>query len=335
MSRASLRSRAAARWAQAESTVSRLLLLAVFAVGLVAQFVKPVGDALEGKAYIGGALLSLVGYVLYSEVQRLNSAHEAQREEAENLRATIRVLSDGVAELTQAQRPHGGADVSPTALAEEFRQALWNGEDVRLAAWGFTGETFAVPLKQLLGSLPPNPRRSVSLRILVPDFTRQIHIPGLVRADGRAADAPGFRAHLVRKIEGYEADLKGMIGRMHHHGQGALSVEFRTLHMSPQLKLYLVNDDQAFEGIYDKIELRPDEYGPAVPPHGPGAVGSEQLLDPIGYDSLLTRRHRDDGPQAREIIRRRRELFDTMWSVAHPLTAGPLTNGSPGPHAAG
>jgi hypothetical protein len=35
----------AARWSRAETTVTRVLLLAVFCVGLVAQFVKPVGDA--------------------------------------------------------------------------------------------------------------------------------------------------------------------------------------------------------------------------------------------------------------------------------------------------
>lgn len=335
MAETSLRSRVAARWAQAESTVSRLLLLAVFVVGLVAQFVKPVGDALEGKVYIGGALLSLVGYVLYSEVQRLNSAHEAQREATGNLRDTIRVLSEGVAELSAAQRPHAGAEVSLSALADEFREALWSGEDVQLAALGFTGETFAVPLKQLLGSLPPNPRRSVSIRVLVPDFTKPIEVPGLVRADGGAADASGFRAHLVRKIAGYEADLKGMIGRMQHHGQGTLSVEFRVLHMSPVLKLYLVNRDQAFEGIYDRIELRPDEYGPAVPAQGAAGDGADRLLDLIGYDSLLTRWHRDDGPRSREIINRRREFFDTFWDVAHPLLVGSLTGDGPGSRSAG
>jgi hypothetical protein len=41
-----------------EPLVTRLLLLGIFVTGLTAQFVKPVGDALEGKAYLGGALLS-------------------------------------------------------------------------------------------------------------------------------------------------------------------------------------------------------------------------------------------------------------------------------------
>ncbi|WP_237519804.1 hypothetical protein [Streptomyces sp. HUCO-GS316] len=41
-----------------EPLVTRVLLLGIFATGLTAQFIKPVGDALEGKAYLGGALLA-------------------------------------------------------------------------------------------------------------------------------------------------------------------------------------------------------------------------------------------------------------------------------------
>lgn len=48
-----------------EPMVTRLVLLGIFASGLLGQFVKPVGDALEGKVFVGGALLSLVAYVLY------------------------------------------------------------------------------------------------------------------------------------------------------------------------------------------------------------------------------------------------------------------------------
>ncbi|WP_123976012.1 hypothetical protein [Streptomyces sp. Ag109_O5-1] len=55
----------------------RILLLGAFVTGLTAQFVKPVGDAPEGKACLGGALLSLVGYVLYDQVKELTSSVRA------------------------------------------------------------------------------------------------------------------------------------------------------------------------------------------------------------------------------------------------------------------
>ncbi|MFE2971926.1 hypothetical protein ACFXKC_51905 [Streptomyces sp. NPDC059340] len=54
-----------------ESAVTRFFLLGIFVVGLTAQFVTPLGEALQGKAFLGGALLSLVAYVLYDAVKDL------------------------------------------------------------------------------------------------------------------------------------------------------------------------------------------------------------------------------------------------------------------------
>ncbi|MEV6297213.1 hypothetical protein AB0M41_44080 [Streptomyces sp. NPDC051896] len=54
--------------------MTRLFLLGVFVVGLAAQFFTPLGDALQGKAFLGGALLSLVAYVLYDAVKDLAAA---------------------------------------------------------------------------------------------------------------------------------------------------------------------------------------------------------------------------------------------------------------------
>ncbi|MFD3929897.1 ATP/GTP-binding protein [Streptomyces sp. NPDC058614] len=296
--RSSLSSRVAVGWPRAESIVTKVLLLAIFVTGLVGQFVKPVGDALEGKVYIGGALLSLVGYVLYTEVQRLNSA----------------------------LRPQAGKVVTPAGLEAEFEEALRAGGEIHLAAMGFTGETFVMPLKQILERLPANRRRTVYLRILVPDFTKPIEVPGLVGVDGKVADAPGFRRSLVKQIEGYEAQLKSLIGRMEDKDRGTLNVQFRVMHMSPSLKLYLINDDQVFEGIYDRIELRRDEYH-SLNPAAQGTATTARLLDPQGYDSLLTCWRRNDGDRAREIIVRRRELFDTFWKTAHELSVSSGRNG--------
>lgn len=42
--------------------------------GPIAQFVKPVGDALQGKVFLGGALLGLVGYVVYDTMKDLEAS---------------------------------------------------------------------------------------------------------------------------------------------------------------------------------------------------------------------------------------------------------------------
>ncbi|MEU6122692.1 hypothetical protein [Streptomyces sp. NPDC047123] len=113
--RPTVRERVAERWAEAESAVTKALLLGVFALGLVAQFVRPVGDALEGKTYLGGAILSLIGFVLYSEVRGLND-----------------VL-----------RPEARAEVETADLRTYFDRALARRKDrrTRIDAMGFTGET--------------------------------------------------------------------------------------------------------------------------------------------------------------------------------------------------
>ncbi|MFI6936538.1 ATP/GTP-binding protein [Streptomyces sp. NPDC050287] len=313
----------AAGWERAESTVTRLFLAVVFGVGLVAQFVKPVGDALQDKVYLGGALLTVVGYVLYAEVQRLNEAHSAQRATEESLAAVVRRLDDEVRRLNSVLRPRAGAVVTSEELKREFREALHAGGEVRLTAMGFTGETFAGPLISILQGLPRDPLRKVSLRVLVPDFARETEVPGRVGPDGKACDSPEFRADLRRQIAGHESALNGQIGRMAFAERGTLTVEFRVLHMSPSLKLYFIDNAVVYEGIYDKIDLRPDPWAPAVPTAPDSGAGAGQLLDLIGNDSLLARWSRDGGDHALEIIRRRSTFFETLWSKAHPLSPTP------------
>ncbi|MDF2271209.1 ATP/GTP-binding protein [Streptomyces coacervatus] len=285
--RSSWSERLAARWGRAESTVTKLFLATVFAVNLLAQFVKPLGDALQDKVYLGGALFTLVGYVLYAEVQRLNAALQ----------------------------PRAGEAVTPRDLEREFEDALESGGEVRLTAMGFTGETFATPLKTILQRLSKDPRRKVRLRVLVPDFTKEIEVPGQMGTDGKVSDAPNFREHLRGQIADYERSLKSQIGRMADARRGVLTVEFRVLHMSPSLKLYFINDDVVYEGIYDKLDLRRPDSSNTTPETPEG-----RLLDLMGYDSLLTRWSVNGGSHARTIIERRRELFETLWNAAHELT---------------
>ncbi|MEU5532649.1 ATP/GTP-binding protein [Streptomyces sp. NPDC020362] len=310
MAETTLRSRLSAGWERAEGALTRIVLLAVFVVGLIAQFVKPVGDALQGKVYISAALLSLVGFALYSEVRRLNSAQERQREEQERNRETTRDLAAAVRALTE-QQAAASAQIDSEHIPEELRRALCSGNDIKLATMAFTGENFSQPLKRLLGALSPDADRTVHLRVLLPDFTQPMGYPGRVRPDGTIYDAPAFRAFLMGRICEYKADLEGMAGRMSNRGQGTLTVAYRVLPLPPRQKVYLLNEDQVIEGTYDKFELRPDVYS---------TDGStDLLLDIIGHEEPLSRWHRDAGPQAREKIRYCRSRYEHDWKRAVPL----------------
>ncbi|MEU6507673.1 ATP/GTP-binding protein [Streptomyces sp. NPDC046942] len=317
MAESTLRSRVAAGWARAEGTVSKVVLLAVFGLNLVAQFVKPLGDALQGNVYIGGALLSLVGFLLYSEVQRLNSAHETQRETTAELRDTIRVLSGQVALLGEAQRSAAGAPITQNQVLAEFHNALRDKERIEFRVMCFTGETVVTSLKESLQALPAHAGREVTVRFLVPDFLREMDLPGQV-VDGQACDSPEFRARLDDQVRRYERDLKQAKVRMRDRGQGNLSVEFQVLHFTPGEKLYLIDDSFMAEGAYDKAVLWPDENG-------------RQVLDLLGNEVMLTGWRWEDGQRARDTISRKREYFDTLWDQARALTAPASATPAPPP----
>ncbi|WP_405969046.1 ATP/GTP-binding protein [Streptomyces sp. NBC_00988] len=307
--------RLAGIWGRAESTVTKIVLAVVFAMGLVAQFVKPVGDALQDKVYLGGSLLTAVGYVLYSEVQRLNTVHTIQQETEQSLAATVRRVEDELQRLNQVLRPR----VTPTTLGNEIRQALEAGGEVDLAAMSFTGETFVNPVRSMLYNLSRDPARRVHVRVLVPDFTEEIDVPGQVGAGGRICDAPEFREHLRRMVVEHEQRLKAHIRRMAVRGQGTLTVDFRVLHVSPMRKLYFINTDVAYEGLYDKLDLRPDPDCAAVP--GPDTAEGD-LLDVLG-GSRLDRWCLDNGEQDRKDLARCQEFFETLWQGARELTPSP------------
>ncbi|MFF9770488.1 ATP/GTP-binding protein [Streptomyces sp. NPDC014636] len=306
MAERTLRNRVAAGWARAEGTVSKIVLLAVFGVNLIAQFVKPVGDALQDNVYIGGALLSLVGFLLYSEVQRLNAAHETQRETTENLRDSLRALTEQLSRLGDAQSAVAGVPILQSQVLEEFHSALQDKEKVKFRIMCFTGETVVTSLKESLQALPANERREVTVRFLVPDFLQRMDVPGQV-VDGHACDSPAFRASLDDQVRRYERDLKQARFRMRDRRQGTLAVEFRVLHFTPGEKLYLIDDSFMSRGSYDKVVLWPDGNGTTV-------------VDLIGNEVMLTCWRWGDGRRARDTISRKREFFDLLWGTARSLT---------------
>ncbi|CAM5541408.1 hypothetical protein STENM36S_05134 [Streptomyces tendae] len=52
---------------------------------------------------------------------------------------------------------------------------------------------------------------------------------------------------------------------MLYKDQGTLSVEFRAVHMSPILKLYVVGDEVVYEGSHDTSRCGPTRTAPPPP----------------------------------------------------------------------
>ncbi len=80
---------------KAGSLITRTILLIVFAFGLIAQFIPPVADVLNEATYVGGALLAILGYLVYSTVSDLDGREDPAQAES---RARVREAERGLEE---------------------------------------------------------------------------------------------------------------------------------------------------------------------------------------------------------------------------------------------
>ncbi|MGW7540987.1 hypothetical protein ACWGKQ_07675 [Streptomyces sp. NPDC054770] len=242
-----------------EPVVTRVLLLGIFVIGLTAQFVKPVGDALEGKAYLGGALLSLVGYILYDQVKELTSS----------VRAPARVL------------------VNSSQLGN-FVEEAFQARRVEISFLGYTGETLHNTLYHHLDDLfdHPGSTRRVLIRMLVPDFDKPMTVPSKVGEGGKPVDDLEFRKRLERRCREYDGVLSQLAEQLTAAGRVQVECEYRLYHGIPRDKICIFNRQQVLHGLYDlSARMRLDHTG-------------DEYYDPKGYRTDLNVWSREGAAEA-------------------------------------
>ena len=260
-----------------EPVVTRVLLIGIFVSGLTAQFVKPVGDALEGKAFLGGALLSLVGYVLYDAMRELSSS--------------VRTPSRALVNSRQL-----GSFVS-----EAFR-----ARKVEISFLGYTGETLYNELYHRLEDLPvdPGPTKRVTVRILVPDFRVPMRVPSRVGHDGAPVDDPEFRKRIERKCKEYDGILSGLAEQLTAGGTVAVECEYRLYPGIPRDKICIFNRKQVLHGLYNvAARMRLNHLDP-------------EFYDPKGYSTDLNVWSREGTAAADVAISTWNKHFDDLWNLA-------------------
>ncbi|MET9911268.1 hypothetical protein ABZZ74_31490 [Streptomyces sp. NPDC006476] len=209
------------RW---ERPVTRTLLLGIFVTGLVAQFVQPVGDALEGTGYLGGALLSLVGYILYDQIRELNAS----------VTAPVRALVNS-------------SDLG-TFVSEAFQ-----AREVEINFLGYTGETLINALYHRLEDLfdSQGPTRRVSIRMMVPDFELPMIVPSKVGDDNAPEDDEAFRQRIEQRCSEYDDVLSDLAARLTATGRLRVTCEYRLYPGIPRDKICIFNRKQVLHGLYD------------------------------------------------------------------------------------
>ncbi|MER6980765.1 hypothetical protein ABT317_28315 [Streptomyces carpinensis] len=260
-----------------EPLVTRALLLGIFATGLLAQFVKPVGDALEGKAFLGGALLSLVGYVLYDQVKELSAS----------VRVPARVLVN--------------SSEQGTFVGESFQ-----ARKVEISFLGYTGETLYNALYHRLEDLfdNPGPTRRVTIRMLVPDFGLPMTVPSRVGTDDSPVDDPEFRMRMEGRCREYDSILSELAERLTANSRVAVECEYRLYQGIPRDKVCIFNRQQVLHGLYDlSVRMRLEHMGP-------------EFYDPKGFRTDLNVWSREGTAAAEAAVSTWNKHFDDLWTLA-------------------
>lgn len=275
---------------RSEAAVTRSLLLGIFTLGLIAQFVPAVGDALEGKAFLGGALLSLVGYVLYGKLVDLDATLE--------------------------QHPGSDALLSSPNELDDYYDRAFAQRTLRLCFIGYTGETVFNAFIQRLDRLSQGRGnvRAITIHVLVPDYSRPMAPP--CRADtsrGAVRDDAEFRRHQWELSRQLADRLQGAADHLHQRTGVRTEVRVRQYLGSPMLKLYLLDDKEAFLGLYDELAAKAFPFDPV-------AADRRTVHDPQGYDTALLHWHREQGEVAAAAVRSCALFFANRWQIAEDLT---------------
>ena len=187
------------------------------------------------------------------------------------------------------------------ALGPHLDQALL-ASAVTIDYFGFTAETLAKELTPKLvrmwlpGSTPPG---SLRIRLLLPDL-EHLGIPRAVDNPEDPRPLDRLRGIASRSIDALTQSVEELRSRQ---SECDAILEIRTVPTTPEVKLYLINDDLALRGWYRVHRSRvlvPLQSGP----------GMEELeiFDFMGLDAALIHQR----PQA---AAESRAWFDSLWST--------------------
>ncbi|SFC26491.1 GntR family transcriptional regulator [Streptomyces aidingensis] len=207
----------------------------------------------------------------------------------------------------EAPRP---ADVE---LAERIALAF-RSEHVAIDAFSLTTETLNAALARPLlaisaGDLAP---RSIAVRVIVPRPEGTLAFPRLVADPGD----PRPLERLRRISATFCGSLRHQLLSLAERGLvPEVSVQIRTVDVTPLLKLYLLNGTEALTGYY-QVVARPVGFG----------AEELEMYDVLGLSSMVFRSSADKDrrdEQEAAFVAESQRWFESLWStIARPVTLG-------------
>ena len=168
-----------------------------------------------------------------------------------------------------------------------YIEHAFTAEHVAIDFAGFSGETLHGVVQEPLdkirtGEIKPE---SVSIRMLLPDTTRPMTVPCRVED---LADDPDYRARMHQVTGRHAYAILETVQELARLGRiKEASTEIRAYQVPPLFKLYLLNGDEAFFGLYPLVEHK-------IPFPG----GDRPIYDLMGKDALVFRHSKTTGDAA-------------------------------------
>jgi hypothetical protein len=184
-----------------------------------------------------------------------------------------------------------------------YIEHAFTAEHVAIDFAGFSGETLHGVVQEPLdkirtGEIKP---AGVSIRMLLPDTTRPMAVPCRVED---LADDPDYRARMHQITGRHAYAILETVQELARLGRiREASTEIRAYQVPPLFKLYLLNGDEAFFGLYPLVEHKI-----------PFPDGSHPVYDLMGKDAVVFRHSKTTGDAAEaQFVDQAQGWFDSMW----------------------
>jgi len=193
----------------------------------------------------------------------------------------------------------------PVGLRPHIERAF-ESQHVTIDFFGFSGETLHGAMQEPLdkirsGRLSP---KTISLRVLVPDTSRPWGLP--VDATTRGDD-PAFRERADGIMRRHLEPLVHSLQELQELGLvETASPAVRVHQVPPLMKVYIINQTEAFFGYYPVVEHSVDING-----------DKHTVLDLMGKDATLFHHDAGDDPEGipARYVRESLTWFDSIWSA--------------------
>ncbi|MEV5434940.1 hypothetical protein AB0K80_02730 [Streptomyces sp. NPDC052682] len=217
------------------------LLALVAVLGVAAEIIDPLGDALKGQGFLGGSFAALIALILFDAVS------ESEPREVSGV-YVLANLND---------------------LAAPFREAF-EARQVRIDFSGFTMQTLIGLLREPLERLADEEVRTqeLHLRIIIAHLNLPMSLPGRLDPAPEASGLPAgtvFFADFAENRQRMRDDftkpnwnqLKDLLDRVHQRNPHiAITCEVRESPQIPERKVYILNQEKLFYAPYGIMDTR-------------------------------------------------------------------------------